>query len=228
MAVLILHVIDFHVRMIFGGIGHLLESEPIETVGHREDTFAHGVNGEVRPYFSFVKGEITLAHLLCEVIVVPGGDFEIVAKGVAELLHGLDLFGDLCLGGNEYLHQQFLCGLGGLGHLVCGHIGREILVAKQGGFLGALLENLVDDRTVVVVAGCGVGGVSFPHLLAEVAVVSILQHGQAAGGMEGEYPFSFFSAFFGFSGGIVDGVLGKTGQISLVLHDNLESVVGVQ
>ena len=69
---------------------------------------------------------------------------------------------------------------------------------------------------------------AFPHLLAQVAVVGILQHGQAAGRMEGEHPFPFFPACLGLCCGVFNDIGRDSGEVGLVVNHNLKSVVGRQ
>jgi len=224
----ILDIVDFNVGMIFGGIGHLLESESVETVCHGENTFPHRIHSEIRTDFRLVEREIALTHFLGEIVIVPRFDCEGVAHIVAEFLHRGNFLSDLSLGRLENLHEQFLGGFGGLGHLVGSHKRGKSGESEQTGFFGTVGYNLFDDRTVVIVGRSGICGISFPHLLAQFAVVGMLQHSQTAGSVESENPFALLAARLGLGGGIVDGAFGQSCQILLLVNNNFKSVVGLK
>ncbi len=76
----VFHVVDFHVGMVSGGVGNGFKGDAVEFFCHGEDSFCYGIYGEVGADFVFIEGVFILAHFLGEIIVVPGGDFEVVAE----------------------------------------------------------------------------------------------------------------------------------------------------
>ena len=224
----ILDVVDLDIGMILGRVGHRLESEAVELVGHGEDTLGNGIDGEVGTDCILVEIVFLLTHLLGEVAVVPGLDLEGVAHGVGERLHLSHFLGHLSLGGLPDAEQQLLGSLRSGSHLVGSHERSEIGEAHDGSFLGAGFDDLLNDGEIVVVAALSVAGVSAPHFLAEVAVVGILEDRQTRGSVESEDPFALFAALLGLGSGVGHCGSGDAGEVGLIVDYDLESIVGVE
>ena len=68
--------------MVFGRVGHRLEADAVELVGHGEDAFCHGVHSEIGADGVFIQVIFLAAHFFGEIVVVPRLDLEIVAETV--------------------------------------------------------------------------------------------------------------------------------------------------
>ena len=219
-------VVDLDLVVVFGPVGLLGELDVIKLLGHGEDAVAHAVDGKVGAHLGLVKVVLVAAYLLVVVGIVPRGDFYTGLLFVGQSLHLAHLLVGALDGGTPDLHQQVFGGLDAAGHDVVGHEGAVVLEAQQTCLLGAGLQDFADDGAVVVLARRGECGVTLVHAAAQVAVVSVLEDGQARGSVQREDVLALKAAGLGLVGGYVDVALGQTGKLGLVVDDNLEVVGG--
>ncbi len=165
--------------------GHVLdrrELEAEELAGHPEHALAQLLELQVGLHLVLVEVVLRLAHLLGVVAVVPGRDLDPGALLVGDRLHVGDLFVDARHRRRpDRLHQLH----GPLGASAMAFSRRQwawVGVAEQPGALGAQLQDLGDDRVVVVgVAVVAAAVVGAPDLLPQVAPVGVGQERLHAG-----------------------------------------------
>ena len=223
------YIIDCDFGIVFGSVGHFGEFHAIELFGHGEDTVAYGVDSEVFAHFALVEVIFFLTYFLGVIIVIPGCDFEVLAFAVDNSLHfGYFVF-NTCHSRLPDLHEKIF-GVGdGLGHYIVGHVRTVVFEAEELGFFCAGLKDLVDYRKVVVFAVGSEICIAFVHFAAQVAVVGILQQGQAARGVEREHPVAFAkTAVGGFFGCHGDARCGKTGEFGAVAYRDRERIGCIQ
>ena len=222
------HVIYLHVLHIFGSIGHRHQFDAVQFLGGVEQPLQHLVHAEVGTKVSLVEVILLLLYLVGIIVIIPGCDGDVVSMLVCVSLHVLHLLVRALHGRLEHLHQQVGGVFGSFGHHTRRHHACEILEAHDVGLLVAQLHNLGDDGQVGVVAIRSQAGVALVDGFAQTAVVGILQHGESARGMEGEYPQPLQAALLGLLGGYGHRRLGQTRQVVLVIYHNGELVGGVQ
>ena len=116
-----------------------------------------------------------------------------------------------------------------MGHVDGQHEVGVVVVTQQLGLLLSQLEHLLDEIFVVVfIAVVAAVVVGLVNLFTQVAVVGVLQEGDQAGLAEGKHPFAFHAIGFGLLGGGVDAALRQTGEVVLVVDDELETTVFLQ
>ena len=201
------------------------EGDAIELVGEEEHAVAHVLQLQIGTDQILVEAELGLLGTVGIVAPVPALGLEVLA---VLLDFGLDVgqFGlGLADGGFPHLVQQTVNGLGGLCHAGLQRHGGEVVITHQTGLLQTGGHQLCADVGVVVlVAVVSAVDVAVENLLAQVAVVGILEEGHDAGVVQGEDPLAGHAVGLGGLGGCGDEVLGQSGQVFLLVNDQAEGV----
>ncbi len=209
LALLVLDIVDGHLWVVLRGVLHLGEGEAVEFVGDIENAvFHHAVQFKIGANVIVAEVELLGFDLSGIVIVVPRGNLEVGSVCVGIGLHVGHFFVHLLDGWPPELHEQFLGALHRLGHHGCHGIVGKGLIAQNLRFALAQFDELVDvGRVVVLVAAAGCVEVGLIHLLAQCAVVGVVEHRQARGPACREGILPGATLLGGESRSIVDGGL---------------------
>ena len=219
------HLEYLHFRIIYRHVVHLLKLDAIQFGSQIKGTLAYVVQFEVGLQFLLVQVVLLGTQFLGVVPPVPG--LQLLARQV--LLQHLLQFGSLALSslqrGRPYRCQELIHGLRVLSHAVGQDIVGGAVVAKQFGFLDTQRHGALDHFFVVIgVVVVATGGVSHEQLLAQLAILAVLEHRGETGALGREEPLALMTGclcLFGCGG---FGALGQTLQLGLVLHKVLISV----
>ena len=157
------HVIYLHVLHIFGSVRHRHKLDAVQFLGGIEQALQHLVHAQIGTKVGLVEVILLLLHLVGIVIIVPGGDGDVVAMLVSVGLHVLHLLVRALHGRLEHLHQQVGGVFGSLGHHSRRHHACEVLETHDVGLLVAQLHYLGDDGHIGVVAIRSQAGVALVH-----------------------------------------------------------------
>ena len=103
----ILNVIDSDLRIIFGSIFHLGESDTVELVCDIENAILHhAVQLKIRTNLILAEAVTLGLHLPGIVVVIPWFELEIGTMRISILLHVGNLFINLLNGRSPNLHKQ--------------------------------------------------------------------------------------------------------------------------
>ena len=225
-AVLVEHLVCFHVGMVYGYVLVLLEGDSVEFSCQTEHAVDHLVELQVGAQHLGV--EVVFLHLqLVRVEAhVPGFHHEVISFNA--FCQGCYL-GNLLLGGRlvgiYQVVQQFVHIVDIACHAVLEHVVGIGVEAQQLCQLASQVDEslaYLEVVGIVVVYALGIAG--HVHLLAELALCRVSHEGREDREVEGEDP-SFLLLFLGILLGCSNGSLGQSVELSLVGDMQLEGFV---
>ena len=219
------HLEYFYLGVIYRHILQRLELQAIQFGSHAERAFAYIAQFEVRLDLFLVQCIFGFAQFLGIVPPIPGLQF--LARQVS-VQHFLQ-FCSLTLGssqrGSPHGLQESVHRLMILRHAVLQDIVGRIVVAEEFGFLDAKFH-LADNHgfVVVLIVVVGTSGIIHQQLLAQFAVLAVLQYGRERCTLGCEQPLARMSGSRSLFCSRSLGALGQPLQLVFIRHKALATI----
>ena len=189
-AVLVEHLVGFHIGMIYGDILVLLESDAVQLISQSEDTFDNVFQLEIRTQHLLIQ--VVFLHL--QLVAVEGGVprhhfFHILVSQFLQFLALLQCGG---LVGFYQVVQQLIDIACVRRHTTFQHIVCIRLVAHQLGYLPAqVYDALAYFQVVLLIVVRTLCHTRHVHLLSQVALGRVGHEGRVGGHVQCEHPSLF-------------------------------------